>query len=311
MSIQLDWSPYTKTTKTGMTFVEEREKARLNNIAAQMRLNVMKTMINADYGHPASCLGLCDLFTALYFGGLMKYSPSNPFWPDRDRLVVSCGHISALMYTALSMAGYFPAGRLDGYARAGGLPGHPHRCVGEGIENSSGSLGQGYGVGTGMALALKKTGQHVFLITSDGEQQEGQIWEACQVAVKYRLTNLTVFIDENGIQNSGRTADVMPSGDLAKKYAAFGFRTITLHPLTAFDIVQAVRSSRADRPVAVILKTVPGKGVSFMENNPDWHDDIPSGDLKKQALEELNKQKQRSDAWQNFLNKMELRQCQR
>lgn len=305
MNIRLDWSPYTKTNKTTAGFADEREKARLNDIAAQMRLNVMNMMINAGYGHPASCLGLCDLFTALYFGGLMKYSPLNPYWPDRDRLVVSCGHISALMYTALSMAGYFPAGRLDGYARAGGLPGHPHRSVGEGIENSSGSLGQGFGVGTGMALALKKTGQRVFLVTSDGEQQEGQIWEACQAAVKYRLTNLTVFIDENGIQNSGKTSDIMPSGDLAKKYAAFGFRTITLQTPAAFDIVQAVQGGYADGPAAVILKTVPGKGVSFMENNPAWHDDIPSGRLERQALDELSVQKQKSAAWQRFLNNME------
>ena len=305
MTVLLDWSPFTKTQRD-LSFSEEREKARLNDLAAQMRLNVMRTMIRADYGHPASCLGLCDLFTALYFGGVMKYSISRPAWDKRDRLVVSCGHISALLYTALSMAGYLSGKDLDNYARAGGPGGHPQRCVEKGIENSSGSLGQGVGIAFGLALALQKTGQKVFLISSDGEQQEGQVWEAYHAAIKYNLSNLIVFVDENGIQNSGTTLDVMPSGNLKKKFNAFDFNVISLENACAFNIVRTLKTLQSpSKPSVIVLKTTAGKGVSFMENNPFWHDGVPRGKLKEQALKELNEQKRQTGLWLNFLNKME------
>ncbi|MBR4127069.1 MAG: transketolase [Alphaproteobacteria bacterium] len=307
MTARLDWSPFVEHKNTSrLDFAKEQEKARLNEITAQMRFNVMEMMCNAGYGHPISCLGLSDLFAALFFGGLLHYDAKNPSWDGRDRLVVSNGHISALFYTALSMAGYFPASDLSNYARKNGLPGHPHRDLAKGIELSSGSLGQGVSVAVGMAIALKPLRRDVFLTTSDGEIQEGQVWEAMQAAVKYELSNLNVFLDCNGIQNSGFTKDVMPSGDLEKTFSAMGFDVAVCHNASAFEIAQTVKMKKpADKPFLCLLNTTGGKGVSFMENEPYWHDEIPVGDLKEKALAELAVQKQKASSWKNFLTQME------
>ena len=311
MTARLDWSPFVEHKNTSrFDFAEEREKARLNGIAAQMRFNVMEMMCAAGYGHPISCLGLSDLFTALFFGGFLRYDAKNPFWDGRDRLVVSNGHISALLYTALSMAGYFPASDLSDYTRKNGLPGHPHRDLSKGIELSSGSLGQGVSVAVGMAIALKPLRRDVFLTTSDGEIQEGQVWEALQAAVKYELSNLKIFIDCNGIQNSGFTKDIMPSGDLEKMFSAMGFEVAVCKNASAFEIARTVKGqSSLNKPFLCLLNTIGGKGVSFMENNPFWHDEIPVGDLKEKALAELAAQKQKAASWKNFLTQMETSSC--
>ena len=308
MTVRLDWSPFTGNKNApSLDFAQEGEKARLNDIAAQMRFNVMEMMCNAGYGHPVSCLGLSDLFTALFFGGLLRYDAENPFWNGRDRLVVSNGHISALLYTALSMAGFFPASDLSNYARKNGLPGHPHRDLARGIELSSGSLGQGVSAAVGMAIALKPSGQNVYLTTSDGEIQEGQVWEAMQAAVKYKLSNLHIFPDCNGIQNSGFTKDVMPSGDLKKMFSAMGFDVAVCHDASAFEIAQTVKRKKpSDKPFLCLLNTTGGKGVSFMENDPYWHDEIPAGELKEKALAELETQSRKASYWKKFLTQMEM-----
>lgn len=311
MTARLDWSPFVEHTVIPyLDLAQEREKARLNETAAKMRFNAMEMMCAADYGHPVSCLGSADLFTALFFGNIMRYDANNPFWDGRDRLVVSNGHISALFYTALSMAGFFPASDLKNYACANGLSGHPHRDVSKGIEISSGSLGQGVSVAVGMAIALKPLRKNVFLTTSDGEIQEGQVWEALQAAVKYKLSNLFVFPDCNGIQNSGFTKDVMPSGDLEKIFSAMGFEVTVCRDASAFEIAQTVkRKQSADKPLMCLLNTIGGKGVSFMENDPFWHDEIPVGDLREKALNELSVQKQKASSWGKFLTEMDVPPC--
>lgn len=311
MTARLDWSPFVEHKNTSrLDFAEEREKARLNEIAARMRFNVMETMCVADYGHPISCLGLSDLFTALFFGNVMCYDAKNPSWNGRDRLVVSNGHISALLYTALSMADFFPASDLSNYARKNGLPGHPHRDLSKGIELSSGSLGQGVSVAVGMAIALKPLRRDVFLTTSDGEIQEGQVWEALQAAVKYKLSNLKIFIDCNGIQNSGFTKEVMPSGDLKKMFSAMGFEIAVCDNASAFEIAQTVKKlGKTDKPFLCLLNTIGGKGVSFMENNPFWHDEIPAADLREKALAELSAQHKKAAFWEKFLTQMETTSC--
>jgi len=311
MTTRLDWSPFVEHKNANHhDFAQERKKACLNEIAAQMRCSVMKLMCDSDYGHPISCLGLADLFTALFFGNILCYDAENPAWDGRDRLVVSNGHISALFYTALSMAGYFPASDLSNYARSGGLPGHPHRDLARGIELSSGSLGQGVSVAVGMAIALKPLRRNVFLITSDGEIQEGQAWEALQAAVKYQLSNLKIFLDCNGIQNSGFTKDIMPTGNLEKTYAAMGFEVAVCHDASAFEIVQTVHTQKsAEKPFLCLLNTIGGKGVSFMENNPFWHDEIPTGELSQKALTELAAQRQKASSWKTFLTRMKDAPC--
>ncbi|MGD9638904.1 MAG: transketolase [Alphaproteobacteria bacterium] len=257
--------------------------------AAEIRLLTMRTMLGANYGHPASSLGLADFFAAVYFGGGLRHNPANPMWRKRDRLFVSCGHISAVIYATLAKAGYFDESCLESYTKLGSpLTGHPSFLPDFGIENASGSLGQGISLAVGSALSLKNSSEHIFLLTSDGEQQEGQIWEALLCVNKYKLSNLTIFIDCNGIQNTGTTDEIMPLGNIKDKYASFGFNVIGCNGHNVEEIINTcLYAKKSYRPVAVCLRTTPGKGVSFMENNPKWHGDLPAGKDAQQALYEL------------------------
>ncbi len=302
--VKLDWSPFSKGV-AAETLGFQARKACLSAKAARLRTKAMETMLAADYGHPASSLGLAELFAVLYFGGVLNVSAACPFAEGRDRMVVSNGHVSAIVYATLAEAGFISDDDLKTYARTDGLPGHLTRFAPHGVEISSGSLGQGVSVAVGMAAALKPSGRRVFLLTSDGEQQEGQVWEAWQAAVKYGLSNLTVFIDCNGIQNSGRTAEVMPVGNAAKKFKAFGFRTVECDGNDVAAICDAFAlTADADAPKAIILYTVPGKGVSFMENDPAWHGDLPSGSRAEEALRELRNKEREIKSWQSFLKEM-------
>lgn len=302
--MKLDWSPYVKE-RPPETMAEQKHKAALTVTAAAMRSKVMEMMYASDYGHPASCLGLADLFTALYFGGAMKQKPEDPLSETRDRLVVSCGHVSAIVYTALAMAGYFDEAELSRYACKDGLPGHLCRFNPFGVEVSTGSLGQGVSMAVGMAMALKNKGRKVFLLTSDGEQQEGQVWEAYLAAKKHHLSNLIIFVDCNGIQNSGSTAEIMPLGSLSKKYRSFGFNVIEQDGHDIMGILDSVeRVSLEEMPGLILLKTTPGKGVSFMEGNPAWHGDLPAGPLAEQALRELAEKHRETASWQGFIGQM-------
>ncbi len=250
----------------------------------------MQTIIDADYGHPASALGLADFFAAMYFR-ILRHDPADPAWAERDRLVVSCGHVSAIVYAALAHAGYFDRELLKTYAELdSALQGHPVRNCLPGIEATTGSLGQGVSMAVGMALAARarKQSHTVYLLTSDGEQQEGQVWEALLAINKYQLNNLMLFVDSNGIQNSSRTDKVMPLGSLAQKYQAFGLNVMEVDGNDASQILAANQMAKtAARPTVIVMHTVPGKGVDFMENDPAWHGDAPNAVQAEIAMRQL------------------------
>lgn len=263
----------------------------LNDIAKQLRITVLEMIAHANYGHTASALGLADFFAAMYFN-VMRHAPHNPIWNERDRLVVSCGHISAIVYAAMATAGYFSADMLKEYATLNSpLQGHPHKHDLPGIECTSGSLGQGVSMAVGMALAARQRKQDhmVYLLTSDGEQQEGQVWEAYMTIARYRLNNLIVFVDRNGIQNSAMTEDIMPGENLKAKLEAFNFNVPVIDGHDIAAIIRTVtQAKRQARPTVIILDTTPGKGVDFMENDFFWHGEAPDKQQLAEALRQIN-----------------------
>lgn len=248
----------------------------------------------AGSGHAGGSLGMADVFTALYFN-VLKHSPEQPKNKYRDRLVLSNGHICPVQYASLARAGYFPLVRLKSLRKINSnLQGHPHRDSLPGIETSSGPLGQGISQAVGMALAAKmnKESHQIFCITSDGEHNEGQVWEAIMTAHKYKLDNLINIIDYNGIQIDGRTKDIMPLGDLRKKYEAFAWHVLEVNGHKIKDIIKTLNKAKSIKnPVAVIAHTTLGKGVSFMENKYAWHGLAPDDAQAKKALEELTNAK--------------------
>ncbi len=265
--------------------------------ANQIRQDIITMLTEAGSGHPGGSLGLTDIFTALYFN-LLNHDSKKPDWEKRDRLILSNGHVCPVRYAAMANAGYFPRKELLTLRKLGSrLQGHPSRLDLPGLELSTASLGQGLGVAVGMALAakLKKQKHKVYCVTSDGEHDEGSTWEAIMAASKYKLDNLVNIIDRNNIQISGFTHDVWPLEPLKAKYEAFGWKVFEVDGhdfrrlLSIFNQAQRVKN----KPVCIIAKTIPGKGVSFMENKFEWHGKAPNADEAKKALEELEKEKGR------------------
>ncbi len=237
--------------------------------ANDIRQDIIEMLVQAGSGHSAGPLGMADIFTALYFN-VMKHDPKNPLWEERDRLVLSCGHICPVLYAALGEAGYFPKGELTTLRKFGTrLHGHPHNLALPGLETSSGPLAQGASQAVGMALAFKMdhVKNRVYLVMSDGEQQEGQIWEAVMLAGKNKLHNLTAIIDRNNIQIDGYTEDVMPLEPLADKYRAFNWHVLEVDGHNMQAIINAYHEAEAiyEKPTVIIAHTIPGKGVDFME----------------------------------------------
>jgi transketolase len=271
---------------------------RLNHLkqkANQARQLVIEMLKEAGSGHSAGSLGMADIFTALYFQ-VLNHDPKNPSWEDRDRLILSNGHICPIQYATMAMAGYFDIEELKTLRKLGSrLQGHPHRCSLPGIETTSGPLGEGLSQGIGMALAAKLNNKNyqVYVITSDGEHQEGNIWEAVMLAAKYKLNNLTLIIDRNNIQISGNTESVLPLNPLRDKYFAFNWDVVNIYGNNILDFAYAVKIAKEniDKPTVIIAKTVPGKGVSFMENNYLWHGKAPNEEEANKALEELKNAK--------------------
>lgn len=248
-------------------------------------------LLAAKSGHSAGPLGMADIFTALYFG-VLKHDAANPSWEDRDRLILSNGHIVPVRYAAMAEAGYFPVSELETLRQFGSrLQGHPERTKLPGLETTSGPLGSGIGQAAGMALASKMDHKpnRIFCVTSDGEHDEGNTWEAVLFASKYHLNNLTVIVDRNNIQIDGSTDDVMPLGDLSAKYRAFGWNTLDIDGHNFEQIFAAFENAQLEnsRPTAIIAKTIPGKGVSFMENKFEWHGKVPSASEAATAIQEL------------------------
>jgi transketolase len=259
--------------------------------AVEARKLTIETLLEAGSGHSAGPLGMADIFVAFYFH-IMNHDPKNPDWADRDRLVLSNGHICPIRYVVMAMAGYFPVEELKTLRKFGSrLQGHPHRTALPGVENTSGPLGEGISQSIGMALAAKldKKPYHVYCLTSDGEHEEGNTWEALLCAAKYKLDNLTVIIDRNNIQIDGNTEDIMPLDYLRAKYESFNWHAMEVDGHNIRTFIDTVNQARAihEKPTVIIANTIPGKGVDFMENAFEWHGKPPNAEEAAKALDEL------------------------
>ena len=270
-------------TDDQIKFLEEK--------ANKIRQDIIEMLVEAKSGHSAGSLGMTDIFTALYFN-IMNHDPKNPSWEERDRLVLSNGHICPVLYSAMAEAGYFPVEELRTLRKYGTrLQGHPHRTKLPGIETSSGPLGEGLSQACGMAYAAHMDAKkwRVYCLMGDGEQDEGQIWEAAMFAGKNKLHNLTAIIDRNNIQIDGFTEDVMPIEPLKDKYVAFGWHVIEVNGHNFEEFIDAVDQAKAifEKPTLIIAHTIPGKGVDFMEFKYEWHGKSPKPDEAKVALDQL------------------------
>jgi len=264
---------------------------QLEKIAYDIRQDVIKMLVEAGSGHSAGTLGLADIFTALYFS-VLNHNPKNPKWGDRDRLVLSNGHICPVQYVALAHAGYFRREELFTLRKLNTrLQGHPHYGTLPGIENSSGPLGQGLPQAIGMVLAsrLDNKRYYVFCSMGDGELDEGQIWEAAMFASKNEMGNLIGIVDRNNIQIDGFTEHVMPLEPLVDKFKAFGWHTQEVDGHNIEAIIDACNEAKViyNQPSVIIAHTIPGKGVDFMEWQPGWHGKPPNPEEAKKALREL------------------------
>jgi transketolase len=264
----------------------------LKDIAIEMRKTALTMIHKAQSGHPGGSLSAADLMTALYFKE-MNIEPNNPTWEDRDRFVLSKGHVCPIQYSALALKGYVPYDTIYTLREYGSpFQGHPDMKKCPGIDISTGSLGQGLSCGVGMAIAGKrdKKDYRVFSLVGDGECQEGQIWEAAQTAVKYQLDNLVVFVDNNRLQIDGFCDEIMPLQNLEKKFEAFGFETKRINGHSMEEIIETldeIRIAQNGKPKCVVLDTVKGKGVSYMEDVADWHGVAPNDEEYKQAIAEI------------------------
>lgn len=264
---------------------------KLELIANTIRQEVIKMLANAGSGHSAGPLGMADIFTALYFN-ILRHNAKKPDWDGRDRLVLSNGHICPVMYAAMAQAGYFPKSKLKTLRKLGSpLQGHPHRTSLKGLETSSGPLGSGLSQAAGMAYGLRMDNKknRVFVLTSDGEHQEGNTWEGIMFAGKNKLDNLTQIMDRNNIQIDGNTEDVMPLEPLREKYESFNWHVIEINGHNFHEILDACNKATTihGKPTIIIAHTIPGKGVSFMENKYEWHGKPPTKEQAKVALKEL------------------------
>ncbi|KKR13281.1 MAG: Transketolase domain protein [Candidatus Woesebacteria bacterium GW2011_GWA1_39_21b] len=264
----------------------------LQNKANEIRQDIIKMLLEAGSGHSAGPLGMADVFTALYFGEVMSYDPKNPKWEKRDRLILSNGHICPVLYATLAHADFFPHEELMTLRKLGSrLQGHPERGKLPGVETTSGPLGSGLAQASGYAYASRMDNKRfrVYCICSDGEHDEGNHWEAVAFAGKYNLSNLTVFVDRNGIQIDGYTEDVMPLEPLRAKYEAFNWSVLEVDGHNIEEVIDAANHAKAihDNPTVIICRTIPGKGVEFMENLPEWHGKPPNLGETIEALNDL------------------------
>lgn len=263
----------------------------LESVAKQLRRHVITMIANAGSGHPGGSLSAADIVAALYFK-VMRHDPKNPQWSDRDRFVLSKGHAAPILYAALAECGYFPVEELSTLRKLGSrLQGHTDRTLTPGVEMSAGSLGQGLSYGIGIALAgrLDRRDYHVYVLLGDGECDEGQVWEAAMLAPHFMLDNLTAIIDHNGLQLDGRVCDIMGLEPLADKWCAFNWHVFEIDGHDMKQISETLEKARKTKgkPTVVIAHTIKGKGVSFMENNVDFHGKAPTPQEAEIALKEL------------------------
>jgi len=265
---------------------------RLETIANDIREDIIRMLEHAGSGHSAGPLGLADIFTALYFD-VMKYDPKNPAWEDRDILLLSNGHCVPVQYATMAHAGFFDRKELMTLRQLGSrLQGHPERTKLPGLENTSGPLGSGLSQACGMALAMrmdKQSHRWVYVVMGDGEQDEGNVWEAAMLASKYKLNNVIAITDRNNIQIDGPTETVMPLEDFKAKWEAFGWHVLEIDGNDIEAVIDACAMARAiiEKPAMIIAHTIPGKGVDFMEYDFNWHGKPPDHEQAVKALHEL------------------------
>ena len=268
-----------------------RDHKGLNEITCSIRKDIVSMIHEAKSGHPGGSLSAVEILTALYFDE-MNIDPTNPKMEDRDRFVLSKGHAAPVLYATLAQRGYFDKEELKGLRKMGRmLQGHPDMKGTPGVEMSTGSLGQGFSVACGMAMASKLDNApwRVYTLLGDGECQEGIVWEAAMSAAHYKLDNMTAFLDYNGLQIDGNTDDVMSLGSIVDKFKAFGWNVIEIDGHDFDQIFAAIDMAKSTigKPTMIIAKTIKGKGVSFMENQAGWHGNAPNDEHLRIALEEL------------------------
>lgn len=268
------------------------DKAKVEAVALKMRDDIVRMISAAGSGHPGGSLSATDIVATLYFGGVLRHDPANPADPSRDRFILSKGHAAPVLYAALAEAGYLPVDELESLRKLGSrLQGHPDSNKLPGVEVSTGSLGQGLSIAAGLALGLAQEGgdRRVFALLGDGELQEGQVWEAAMFASHYGLSNLVAIVDNNNLQIDGSCSEVMCLGDVAAKFAAFGWKTVQVdgHDVEAVHAALMAAVEVDDAPVAVVCRTVKGKGVSFMEGLAGWHGKAPDSEQTVCALDEI------------------------
>ena len=271
------------------------EIKELERMADKIRLHVIEMTSAAGSGHPGGSLSSAELFAVMYFK-ILRHNPKDPDWEGRDKFILSKGHVAPGMYAALAESGYFPVDELLTLRKVGSrLQGHPVKGKPPGVEMSTGSLGQGLSMSCGLALAAKldKKDTKIYCLLGDGELQEGQNWEAFMLASHYRLNNLIVFVDRNRLQIMGDTEQTLSVDPLAAKLEAFGMNVISIDGHSVKKIIKACKKADASSiPTAIILNTVKGKGVSFMENNADFHGRACKPDEKEKAIEEIRRKLQ-------------------
>lgn len=278
----------------------QEEKNQLRIKACDVRMGVIEGTFRAKSGHPGGSLSAADVLTYLYFRR-MKIDPRRPDWPERDRFVLSKGHAAPALYAALANRGFFPVEELKTLRKPGSrLQGHPNMNLTPGVDMSTGSLGQGVSAAAGMALGAKKRGcdLRVYALLGDGEIQEGQVWETMMFASHYHLDNLLVMVDNNNLQIDGSVDQVMNPYPIDEKLKAFGFyvQTVDGHDFDALEAAFDRAEQEKGRPSALVLKTVKGKGVSFMENQVGWHGKGPNEEEYKAAMAELTELRGRWEA---------------
>ncbi len=274
-----------------MLDLTDKKVLAIEEAANTIREDIIQMLLAAGSGHSAGSLDMADVFAAFYFH-ILNHDPKNPDWADRDRLILSAGHICPVRYAAMARAGYFPVEELLTLRKFGSrLQGHPERMHLPGLETTSGPLGEGVAQAAGMAYAARLDGKswRTYCVMGDGEQDCGIVWETLLFAGAYKLSNLTVIIDRNNIQIDGPTEKVMPLESLKAKYESFNWRVIEVGGHNIRQFVEAVEEAKAteDRPTCIIAHTIAGKGVDFMEYKFEWHGAVPNPEQAEKALKEL------------------------
>lgn len=274
-----------------MPHIHDDKIKELEEHALKVRELIIDMLLEAKSGHSAGPLGMADIFVALYFH-ILHHDPKNPDFPDRDRLILSCGHICPVRYATMALAGYFPIEELKTLRKFGTrLQGHPERLRLPGSETTSGPLGAGLAQSAGLAYGARMDGKtwRAYCITSDGEHEAGLHWEAVLWAGKYKLSNLTCIVDRNTIQIDGGTEDIMPLEPLKAKYEAFNWHVLEVGGHNMEQFVDAVEEAKSilEKPTVIIAHTIPGRGVSFMEKKFEWHGIPPKPEQAAEALKEL------------------------